>query len=172
MSSRKAPQPSVPKVPPLSSDATHEVAFFKRHPADDAGHAAPGLDALLGFPKNVRARLLATLAAVAKAPPKRFAGGGQWEAMHGTMTGYFEARITSQSPNGKWHYRLFCLLDYTAEGKTTPLLTVIDGAAKPYRTTLSDSRYRAVRMLGDEYLGRNPRSLASVDHIRGAVGTR
>jgi hypothetical protein len=64
----------------LSSDATHKVAFFKRHLDDDPTQAAAGLDALLEFPTNVRARLLATLAAVAKAPPKRFAGGGQWEA--------------------------------------------------------------------------------------------
>jgi hypothetical protein len=88
-------------VRPLSSDTTHEVAFFKRHRDDDAEQSSPGLNALLGFPTKVRARLLATLAAVAKAPPKRFAGGGQWEAMHGEMTGYFEVRVTSKTPNGK-----------------------------------------------------------------------
>ena len=93
---------------------------------------------------------VATLAAVAKAPPKRFAGGGQWEAMHGEMTRYFEARVTSKTPNGKWHYRLFCLRDYDGAGTTSPLLTVSDGAAKPYRTTLSGNRYAAVRALGDE----------------------
>jgi len=155
----------------LSSDTTHEVAFFKRHRDDDAEQSSPGLNALLGFPTKVRARLLATLAAVAKAPPKRFAGGGQWEAMHGEMTGYFEARVTSKTPNGKWHYRLFCLLDYGAAGRTLPLLTVIDGAAKPYRTTLSERRYADVRVLGDEYLRRNPRSLTTEDDIRAALGT-
>jgi len=46
----------------------------------------------------------------------------------------------------------------------------VDGAAKPYRTTLPDSRYAEVRELGDEYLGRNPRSLATVDDIRAAMG--
>ncbi|WP_083453205.1 hypothetical protein [Mycolicibacterium goodii] len=153
----------------LSSEAVHEVAFFKRHARDDAAQTAPGLEALLGFPVKVRARLLATLAAVAKAPPKRFAGGGQWEAMHDKMTGYFEARITSQTANGKWHYRLFCLLDYAAAGKTSPLLTVIDGVTKPYRTTLPNTRYDKVRKLGDEYLQRNPRSLATADDVRAAV---
>ncbi|OHU26298.1 hypothetical protein BKG77_08065 [Mycobacteroides chelonae] len=150
---------------PLPSDAPHEVEFFRRHCDDDAAQAAPGLDALLGFPVNVRARLLATLVAVAKAPPKRFAGGGQWEAMHGDMTGYFEARVTSGTPNGKWHYRLFCILDDTAEGKTAALLAVIDGAAKRYQTTLPASRYVTVRELGDEYLKRNPRSLAAAEEI-------
>lgn len=95
---------SKPPVEPLPSDAPHEVEFFKRHRNYDSAEAAPGLDALLGFPVKVRARLLATLAAVAKAPSKRFAGGGQWEAMRG------------DAPSGKWHYRLFCLLDYDAAG--------------------------------------------------------
>lgn len=169
MNRRKPPRNSAPKVELLSSDATHEVAFFKRHAGDDPTRAAPGLNALLGFPVKVRARLLATLAAVAKAPPKRFAGGGQWEAMHGDMTGHFEARVTSSTPNGKWHYRLFCLLDYETAGRTSPLLTVIDGAAKPYRTTLSAARYDEVRKRGEEYLRRSPRSLATADDIRAAV---
>jgi len=154
----------------LSSDATHEVAFFKRHRDDDAKQNSSGLNALLGFPTKVRARLLATLSAVAKAPPKRFAGGGQWEAMRGEMTGYFEARVTSKTPNGKWHYRLFCLLDYGAAGRTLPLLTVIDGTAKPYRTTLTERRYAQVRELGDEYLRRNPRALTTEDDIRAVIG--
>lgn len=160
-----------PRVEPLPSDAPHEVEFFKRHQGDDEAQTIPGLDALLSFPVNVRARLLATLSAVAKAPPKRFAGGGQWEAMHGDMTGYFEARITSSTPNGKWHYRLFCILDYTAGGKATPLLVVIDGAAKRYQTTLPASRYGEVRDLGDEYRKRNPRSLATAEDVTAAFGT-
>ncbi|MBU9767118.1 hypothetical protein FR943_25210 [Mycobacterium sp. TNTM28] len=153
----------------MPSDTPHEVEFFKRHRDDDEAQTAPGLDALLTFPVNVRARLLATLAAVAKSPPKRFAGGGQWEAMHGDMTGYFEARVTSGTPNGKWHYRLFCVLDYTAEGKTVPLLVVIHGAAKRYQTTLPASRYAEVRDLGNEYRKRNPRSLATPEDISAAI---
>lgn len=157
------------RVDPLPSDTPHEVVFFKRHHSDDAAGAAPGLDSLLEFPVKVRARLLATLAAVAKAPPKRFAGGGQWEAMHGDMTGYFEVRITSKTPNGKWHYRLFCLLDYDAAEKAAPLLVVIDGAAKRYQTTMSDVRYAGVRKFGEEYRRRNPRSLVTAEDIREAL---
>jgi hypothetical protein len=37
-------------------------------------------------PGTVRVKMLAVLSAVAAAPPKRFAGGGRWEAMHGDMT--------------------------------------------------------------------------------------
>ena len=65
----KRVSPSKPRLEPLSSDAHHEVEFFKRHRGDDQAQAAPGLDALLGFPVKVRARLMATLAAVAK--PRR-----------------------------------------------------------------------------------------------------
>ena len=99
----------------------------------------------------------AALVAVAAAPPRRFAGGGYWEAMKGDMTGWFELRVDGPR---RHHYRLFCLLDYEANGRGKPLLVVIDGRDKPFRTTLSASDYTAVRRLGEEYLRRNPRSLA------------
>lgn len=99
----------------------------------------------------------AALVAVATAPPKRFSGGGYWEAMKGEMSGWFELRIDGPR---RHHYRLFCLLDYDAKGEGKPLLVVIDGRDKPFRTTLSDADYAAVRSLGDEFRGRNPRSLA------------
>jgi hypothetical protein len=51
-------------------------------------------------------------------------------------------------------------LDYEAEDATKPLLVVITGLDKPCRTELSDSDYAGVRQLGDEYLSRNPRSIA------------
>lgn len=99
----------------------------------------------------------AALVAVAAAPPKRFSGGGYWEAMKGEMSGWFELRIDGPR---RHHYRLFCLLDYDAKGEEKPLLVVIDGRDKPFRTTLSDADYAAVRKLGDDYRKRNPRSLA------------
>ena len=40
-----------------------------------------------------------------------------------------------------------------------PLLVVIAGLDKPFRTELTAADYAAVRTLGDEYLGRNPRSI-------------
>ena len=99
----------------------------------------------------------AVLAQVAAAPPKRFAGGGYWEAMKDDMTGWFEVRVDGPR---RHHYRLFCPLDYDAADRRKPLLVVICGLDKPFRTELSAADYRDVRDLGEEYLRRNPRSLA------------
>lgn len=140
-----------------SPDDPHEVVYLRRHRADDPACVEPGREALNSYPAKVRATMRAALVAVAAAPPKRFAGGGYWEAMKRDMTGWFELRVDGP---GRHHYRLFCLLDYEAEGRDKPLLVVIDGRDKPFRTTLSDADYAAVRSLGEEYRRRNPRSLA------------
>jgi len=155
---QKKPRPKRPAVRNgPSPDDPHDVVFFKRHHDDDPARSEPGRDALNSYPAKVRATMRAALIAVASAPPKRFAGGGYWEAMKGDMTGWFELRVDGP---GRHHYRLFCLLDYEAKGADKPLLVVIDGRDKPFRTTLSDAEYAAARRLGDEYLCRNPRSLA------------
>jgi hypothetical protein len=57
------------------------------------------------------------------------------------------------------HYRLFCRLDYEAEGRDKPLLVVVAGLDKPFRTTLKEADYAGIRALGAEYLARNPRSV-------------
>ncbi len=124
---------------------------------DDPKQPTPGREALDAYPTTVRAKMRAALVAVATAPPKRFCGGGYWEAMKGEMSGWFELRIDGPR---RHHYRLFCLLDYDAKGEDKPLLVVIDGRDKPFRMTLSDADYAAVRSLGDEFRRRNPRSLA------------
>ena len=82
------------------------------------------------------------LNAVAAAPPKRFAGGGAWEAMHGDMTGWFdEQRLVVP----------LCLVVREAKSvETVPG----DGT-----TGCSAGDYAAVRALGLEYRRRNPRSL-------------
>ncbi|MFI0900798.1 hypothetical protein [Streptomyces sp. NPDC020983] len=107
-------------------------------------------------PVKVRAHMQSVLVAVATAPPKSFAGGGYWEAMKGDMTGWYEVRVDGPK---RHHYRLFCLLDYEAEGYEKPLLVVVTGLDKPFRTVLADSDYKAVRDLGQEYVERNPRSI-------------
>lgn len=112
---------------------------------------------LNSYPALVRAKLRAVLIAVAAAPPKNFAGGGYWEAMKGDMGGWFEVR--ADGPR-RHHYRLFCLLDYAAKGRAKPLLVVIDGRDKPFRTTLTPADYAAIKRLGEEYLKRNPRSVS------------
>lgn len=73
------------------------------------------------------------------------------------MSGWFEVRIDGPR---RHHNRLFCLLDYEAKGKSRPLLVVVDGRDKPFRTTLSVADYAAVRAMGEEYLTRNPRSIS------------
>jgi hypothetical protein len=140
-----------------SSDDPHEIVYFRRHNDDDDGQSIPGRDFLEACPTKVRATMRAVLVAVATSPPKRFAGGGYWEAMKGEMTGWFEVRVNGPK---RHHYRLFCRLDNAAAGRDKPLLAVIAGMDKPFRTELSAADYAVVRALGDEYLARNPRSLA------------
>ncbi|MGW6448599.1 hypothetical protein [Lentzea sp. NPDC055074] len=140
-----------------SSDDAHDIVYFKRHKEDDPNEACPGRDFLNDVcPANVRAAMKSALAAVAAAPPKRFSGGGYWEAMKGDMAGWFEVR--KDGPR-RHHYRLYCLLDYSAEGPEKPLLVVIDGRDKPFKTEIDPAEYAKIRALGDEYKRRNPRSL-------------
>ena len=152
----RRPAPKVKTGP--SSDDVHDVVYFRRHRDDDAAETAPGRDFLNGCPTKVRATMRAVLVAVAEAPPKRYAGGGYWEAMKGDMTGWFEVRVDGPK---RHHYRLYCRLDYEAQnpGMDKPLLVVVAGLDKPFRTELTAADYAAVRTLGDEYLGRNPRSI-------------
>ena len=151
---KNVPVPSVRTGP--SPDDAHEIVYFKRHVSDDPDRAELGRDALRSWPASARAKAYAVLIAVATAPPKRFAGGGYWEAMKGEMGGWFEVRIDGPK---RHHYRLFCLLDYEAKGQDKPLLVVVDGRDKPFRTTLSDADYAEVRAMGKEYLNRNPRAI-------------
>jgi hypothetical protein len=153
---------AVARIRPRRDDP-HEVAYFRRHAADDPARTIPGREFLQSCPVGVRAKFFAVLVAVAAAPPHRFAGGGYWEAMHGSMAGWFEVRVDGPKPaggKGRHHYRLYCLLDFDAVGIHKPLLVVVTGLDKPFRTVLSEADYAAVRDLGDEYHSRNPRSLA------------
>ena len=79
-------KPTAPQVRTRpSSDDAHEVVFFRRHSDDDPGQAVPARQFLNASPVKVRATMRAVLAQVAAAPPKRFAGGGYWEAMKGDI---------------------------------------------------------------------------------------
>jgi hypothetical protein len=149
----RSPRPL--KTAPTATDA-YDIAYFKRHVDDDPTEALPGRDFLGSCPLPVRAKFVAVLIAVAAAPPQRFSGGGFWEAMHDEMTGYHEVRIDGPR---RHHYRLFCKLDTEARGRG-PLLVVLCGASKPFRTEFPDAVYRRALAMGGEYLARNPRSLA------------
>jgi hypothetical protein len=65
-----------------SSDHAHDVVYFRRYRDDDPEHSIPGRDFLNHVcPTKFRATMRADLGAVPAAPPKRYAGGGYWEAM-------------------------------------------------------------------------------------------
>ena len=68
----------------------------------------PALEFLDGCPGTIDAQFTAVLDAVAAAPPPRFSGGGKWEAMHGSMGGWYEIRLAGP---GREQFRLFCLLE-------------------------------------------------------------
>jgi hypothetical protein len=130
-----------------------------------ADGSAPGLDFLKSCPVKVRAKLLAVLEAVRAAPPPAFSGGGKWEAMHGSMSGYHEIRVTGP---GRRHYRLFCILDngsaeeLAERGFPGPQIVVINGMVKPNASLFTDGEYeKHVRRLGDRYIATLPRPIAT-----------
>ncbi|MDQ3856838.1 MAG: hypothetical protein M3327_00060 [Actinomycetota bacterium] len=135
-----------------------DVVYYK---APDGG--VPAIDFLDGCPTKVAANLLAVLEAVAEAPPPQYSGGGKWEAMHGTMRGYYEVRATGP---GREQFRLFCLLENADEGEmkrrglSGPAIAVITGLRKRWRTTLTERDYRAVRALGEDHKSNYPRRIA------------
>lgn len=155
---KKKPKPRAQPVARTrpSSDDLHEIVYFKRAADDDPGQSAPGREFLRSCPTNVRVTMRAVLVDVATAPPKRYSGGGYWEAMKDAMKGFYEVRVDGPK---RHHYRLFCVLDYDAEDATKPYLTVIAGLDKPFQTVFSDAQYASVRALRDEYLRDPKRSL-------------
>ena len=136
--------------------AAWDVALFQRHPEDDPSETCPAELFLDRCPLPVAADLIAIIDAVAAAPPPQFSGGGMWEAMHGAMRGYFEAR--TRGPDRRL-YRLFCLLEQGAPGLEGPTIVLICGLSKPVGEAFTAAEYAAVRQLGDEYRRRLPRSV-------------
>ena len=135
------------------------IVYYK-----DASGMVPAAEFLDSCPVKVEATLLAVLKAVRDAPPPQFSGGGKWEAMHGTMNGYYEIRVTGPD---RAQYRLFCRLEngspeqLATRGFDGPQIVVISGMVKPTRTGFSDREYkRYVRDLGDRYMATLPRPVA------------
>lgn len=125
----------------------------------------PAGDFLVSCPNKVAANILAVLEAVRDAPPPAFSGGGKWEAMHGTMAGYYEIRCTGP---GRTHYRLFCRLENGTPGELhalgfdRPHIVVINGMVKKNAELFTDAEYKKnIRYLGDDYLSRTPRPVAA-----------
>ena len=111
---------------------------------------------------KVSAQFAAVLDDVAEAPPPRYSGGGRWEAMHGSMGGYYEVR--AQGPRRE-QFRLFCILEngtpeeMTRRGLSRPAIAVITGMRKPWMTPFSEHDYEAVRRLGADHRGQLPRRI-------------
>jgi hypothetical protein len=146
--------PQVDRRPPWT------VVYYK---APDG--SAPALGFLDSCPGKIDAEFAAVLDAVAAAPPPQFSGGGKWEAMHGSMGGWHEIRLTGPS---REQFRLFCLLENADDdellrrGLTRPVIAVITGMRKPWRTKFSEADYRRVRRLGDEHKSIYPRRIAVI----------
>lgn len=143
----KKPTARVPRLGPDPHDE-HEVKFYRT-----ASGAHPAREYLATCPEGIRDRFRAVVAEVAKAPPHRFSGGGYWEAMHGSMAGWFEVRIDGP---GRTHYRLYCLVDANC-GDEKPYLVPVTGRTKRFQTTIKDSEYANIRELGSDYLASRPR---------------
>jgi hypothetical protein len=109
--------------------------------------SVPAIDFFDSIPMVVVAEFEAILDAVTEAPPPAFAGGGKWEAMHGEMGGFYEARVQHKGLN----YRLFCLLERASVGLGGSSLVVIEGLSKPRRTAASPKDYRRVLGLREEF---------------------
>ena len=142
-----------------SAESPWCVHFFQRHKADDPAETIPAREFLFRCPTPVQAKLVAIIKAVADAPPPAFSGGGKWEAKHGDLNGFYEARADGAN---REHNTLFCMRDrHGADvGVGGPSLVLITGASKPFKTALSKNDYKKIRALGDEFLSRNPRSVA------------
>lgn len=87
-----------------------------------------------------------------------------WEAMHGSMGGYYEIRVTGP---GRRQYRLFCRLEngtpdeLAQRGFAEPQIVVINGMDKPSGRLFSDGDYRRhVCKLAGDFLSTLPRRIA------------
>jgi hypothetical protein len=139
------------------------VAWGIVYYATKAGRV-PAEEFLDSLPAKVAARFDVVLDTVREAPPPQFSGGGFWEAMHGTMKGYYEIRITGP---GRMQHRLFCILDKADKkgleerGFDEPQIAVITGLSKKSGERFTDAEYkRKVRDLGNDYLTTLPRRVA------------
>ena len=125
------------------SNEPWNIHFFQ-----DRRGEVPALQFFDAVPIQVVAGFKAILDAVAEAPPPTFSGGGKWEAMHGDMSGLFEARVGHASMN----HRLFCVLDRNANDLGGPSIVVLDGLSKPKRTAAAIRDYSRILNMKGEFL--------------------
>ena len=129
---------------PVASRSTPWRIHFFRRVRDGS---VPALEFFETLSPKVAAEIHAVLDAVAAAPPPSFSGGGQWEAMHSDMAGYYEVRVQGDGKN----HRLFRVLDRDGNDLGGSSLVCIDGLSKPRRTAAEPRDYRRVRRYGAEF---------------------
>jgi hypothetical protein len=69
----------------------------------------------------------------------------------------YEIRLTGPK---REQFRLFCILDRDSPGLPGPVLAVICGMRKPFRTVFSHQDYAGVREMRAAYLAASPRRIA------------
>ncbi len=138
----------------MASNGPWKIYFFMDSQSRSS-RDPPAMAFLKNSPVTVEAELMATIDAVAAGPPPSFRGGGRYRIMHGSMTGWHEAR----TKHDKRLYRLFCLHDRKAYGLPGPALVVVAGGVKANETAFTETFYRRIRSLGQAYLAGNPRDV-------------
>ncbi len=84
-------------------------------------------------PKTLRYRLLHTAARITRGQRKVFLRLAEDWPLALALARAFR-RLRQISLRARHHYRLFCKFHYSAEGVNKPLLVVMDGRDKPFRT--------------------------------------
>lgn len=123
------------------------LIHFSTHTDAKGLVGCPAAVFLSGLRPKVAAEIQAVLDAVAAAPPPSFSGGGKWEAMHGSMSGFFEVRVQGDGMN----HRLFCVLERDAADLVGSSIVAIDGLSKPKRSAADPRDYRRVKRYGAEF---------------------
>jgi hypothetical protein len=136
----------------------------RRHSRQRLAAAGSGVSPPRRKPGTLDAQFTAVLADVAAAPPPQFSGGGKWEAMHGSMSGFYEIRLSGPR---REQFRLFCLLEkgsseeIARRGLQRPAIAVITGMRKPWQTAFSGRDYQHVREFANEHRRNYPRVIAT-----------
>lgn len=142
----------------VNSVTPYQLVFY----VDSDSGRSPGKEYLNTLPIPSRVKALRLLFMIADFPPTKFPGGGFWEAMHGSMAGWFELRL---SAGRSLHHRIFCLLDKNHGSSNTNLLVVITGLTKKSGEVFTKKQYAEVDHLGHQYLDSTPRVFAAVARL-------
>jgi hypothetical protein len=119
-------------------------------------NVVPARDWLFTVPKPVRIMMVAILDSVRDGPPPAFPPSQYWHAMHGLMSGLYEARDAHDG----MLYRLFCVLDRKApeHGLPRPAIAILCGGIKPEDQAMEHDVYGEALAAKDRYAASSPRA--------------